>query len=262
MKRLSLLLAAAIALPAAAHNAWLLPSSTVLSSPQFVTFDAAVANDIFHFNHRPMGIEALTVTAPDGSAASPVNVSKGELRTTFDVKLEQKGTYRLAIARSGVRANWKEGDQMKRFMGTAEAFAKEVPATATDLKVSESASRMETFVTVGAPTAIKPSGKGLEMLPITHPNDLVAGEAAQFQFLIDGKPAAGVEVSLVRGQSRYRNQLEEQKLLTGADGKVSITFKQAGMYWLDVDAKDDKVSVAAAKERSLAYTATLEVLPQ
>ena len=49
-------------LPAQAHNTWLLPSSTVLSSPQFVTFDAAVSEDFFYFTHRPLAIDTLTVT--------------------------------------------------------------------------------------------------------------------------------------------------------------------------------------------------------
>ncbi|MBL8506620.1 MAG: DUF4198 domain-containing protein, partial [Methylobacillus glycogenes] len=67
---------------AQAHGYWLLPSSTVLSAPQFVTFDAAVSNDPFHFNHRPLAVDEVQVTAPDGSNQRLQNVSKGELRTT------------------------------------------------------------------------------------------------------------------------------------------------------------------------------------
>jgi hypothetical protein len=48
----------AIALSAAAslaqaHNAWLLPSSTVFSKADTVTVDAAVSNDLFVANHAP-----------------------------------------------------------------------------------------------------------------------------------------------------------------------------------------------------------------
>ncbi|WP_258079450.1 DUF4198 domain-containing protein, partial [Xanthomonas arboricola] len=43
--------------------------------------------------------------------------------------------------------------------------------------VSQSFNRVETFVTRGAPTTtvFKPAGKGIELVPVTHPNDLVAG---------------------------------------------------------------------------------------
>ncbi|KAF0814423.1 hypothetical protein IGB42_01324 [Andreprevotia sp. IGB-42] len=262
LKALAAALCVLAATAAHAHNVWLLPSSTVLATPQFVTVDGGASTKPFVADHRPLQIDQLVILAPDNSKLSPVSVTKGELRTTFDVKLEQKGTYRMELVREGVRANWKVDGQPKRWMGTAEAFAKEVPADAADLQVSESASRLETFVTVGAPSAIKATGKGLELIPVTHPNDLVTGEPAVFQFNVDGKPAEGVEVVLVRGQTRYRNQLDEIKLTTGKDGKVTIKWPQAGVYWLDADIKDSKVTVKAAKERSLAYTATLEVLPQ
>ncbi|HSC81353.1 MAG TPA: DUF4198 domain-containing protein [Chitinolyticbacter sp.] len=262
IKLLALAAALATAGAARAHSYWMVPSSTVLSAPQWITVDAAVSNDTFHFNHRPLAIEPVVIVAPDGSKVAPANVAKGELRSTFDVKLEQKGTYRLELVRAGIRASWKEGDKPKRWMGNAEAFAKEVPADAPELQVAETISRLETFVSVGAPTALKVSGKGLELQPITHPNDLIAGEKASFQFLVDGKPAAGVEMTLVRGERRYRNAQDEIKVTTDQDGKFAVTFPRAGMYWLDADVQDDKVSVKAAKQRNLAYTATLEVLPQ
>lgn len=260
----SLILAAGIAAatPAQAHSVWLLPSSTVLSSPQFVTFDAAVSNDIFYFNHRPLGLETLVITAPDGSHPLPVNASKGELRTTFDLKLEIRGTYAFDIQRSGLRASWKVDGQPKRFMGTAEAFAKEVPANAQDLQVGESVSHVITFVTMGAPTPVKPSGLGLEVLPVSHPNDLVAGEPADFQVLVDGKPAAEVQVEVVSGQSRYRNALGEMRYTSDKSGKIKVNWPQAGMYYLDAELKDKNVSSKQARERSLSYSVTLEVQPQ
>ncbi|OAM51597.1 ABC transporter permease [Methylovorus sp. MM2] len=265
MKHIFTLLSLAISMSASvahAHGYWVVPSSTVLSSPQFVTFDAAVSNDPFQFNHRPLVVDSLSIIAPDGSKVLPVNLMKGELRTVFDAKLEQKGTYRLEMLRSGFRANWKEGDKAKRFMGTAEALAKEVPDGAKELQVTETVNRLETFVTVGAPTTLKTTGKGLELVMSTHPNDLVAGEPVEFEFLVDGQPTEGIEVVMIRGQTRYRNNKEEQKYKTDKDGKISVTLPEAGLYWLDADFTDNNVSSKLAKERALAYVLTLEVLPQ
>ena len=247
---------------AQAHSVWLLPSSTVLSSAQFVTFDAAVSNDIFFFNHRPLAIDTLVITAPDGSHPEAANISKGELRTTFDLKLEKNGTYAFDIARSGLRANWKEDGKPKRFMGTAEAFAKEVPANAQDLQVGESVAHVTTYVTLGSPTPVKPTGVGLEVLSVTHPNDLVTGEPAEFQVFVDGKPTADVEVEVVGGQSRYRNALGETRYKSDKQGKVKVNWSQPGMYYLDAELKDKNVSSKLAKERSLSYSVTLEVQPQ
>ena len=246
-----------------AHGVWITSSSSVLSAPQFVTFDAASSSVPFIIDHRPLVIDALSIVAPDGSKVLPVNVMKGELRTVFDAKLEQTGTYRLELVRSGFRANWKDADNKpKRFMGNAEALSKEVPTDAKDLKVTESVSRMENFITVGKPSTLKTKGAGLELVAGTHPNDLVVGEPVEFTFLVDGKPTEGVEVELIRNQTRYRNKLDEKKYKTDKEGKIKVTLQEAGLYWLDADFKDNKVSNKLATERGLAYVLTLEVLPQ
>ena len=85
------------------------------------------------------------------------------------------------------------------------------------MKITETSSRNEVFVTSGAPTTtvFKTTGKGLEFAPVTHPDELVAGETAKFQFLIDGKPAAGLKVTVIPGGKRYRNDEGAIELTTG-----------------------------------------------
>ncbi len=248
---------------AQAHGIWIAPSSTVLSAPQFVTFDAASSSVPFIVDHRPLALDALTITAPDGSKVLPVNVLKGELRTVFDAKFEQTGTHHLLLTRAGFRANWKDAENKpKRFMGSAEALAKDVPTNAADLKVTESISRLESFITVGKPSIVKNSGSGLELAMGTHPNDVIANEPIELTFLVDGKPTEGVEVELIRSQSRYRNKLDEQKFKTNKNGTITLTLPEAGLYWLDADFTDKNVSNKIATERGLVYVLTLEALPQ
>ena len=268
MKRtltLSLALAALLPLSAMAHKAWLMPSETVLAgADSWVTVDAAVSNDLFYFNHNPLPLERLAITAPDGSKVEAQNGAAGKYRSVFDVELKQAGTYRIAMVNAGLSASWEEDGKPKRWRGTVEKFAAEVPQDAKDLKVSQSVGRVETFVTNGAPnhTALKPTGEGIELVPVTHPNDLFAGEEAKFKLQIDGKPAAGLELEIVRGGTRYRNAQDEIKVKTDADGAFSVTWPEAGMYWLETTTEDDKTSLPQAKQRRLSYVATLEVLPQ
>ena len=269
MKR-SLILAVAIAsltvpFGAAAHKTWLRPSQTVLAGTDpWITVDAAVSNDLFYFNHVPLRLDNLVITAPDGSKVEPQNLATGKYRNVFDVQLAQQGTYRIAVVNSGLFGSWEENGKPKRWRGTAASFASEVPRNAQDLQVSQSAGRIETFVTNGAPndTALKSTGEGIELLPVTHPNDLFAGEAATFRMLVDGKPAAGLEFEITRGGTRYRNAQEEIKVTTDANGEFSVTWPEAGMYWLETGTQDDKTTVPQAKQRRLSYVATLEVLPQ
>lgn len=264
------LLAAALALAAlpfatSAHKAWLQPSQTVLAGENpWISVDAAVSNDLFYFNHVPLRIDNLAITAPDGSRAQAQNPSTGKYRSVFDLELTQAGTYRIGVVNDYATANWDDGGKPKRWRGTPAAFASEVPKDARDLKVGQSVSRVETFVTNGAPndTALKPSNSGLELLPVTHPNDLFAGEEATFRLLVDGKPAAGLQIEIVRGGTRYRNAQDEIKATTNAAGEFAVTWPEAGMYWLETSSEDDKVTVPGATQRRLGYVATLEVLPQ
>ncbi|MCL7713076.1 DUF4198 domain-containing protein [Stenotrophomonas mori] len=258
-------LAAALPFTAAAHKAWLQPSQTVIAgNAPWITVDAAVSNDLFYFNHVPLRVDNLVITAPDGSHVQPQNVATGKYRSVFDVELAQQGTYRLANVNAGLSASWQEQGKPRRWRGDAAAFAREVPKDAPGLKVSESLGRVETFVTNGSPsdTALRPTGKGIELVALGHPNDLFAGEQARFRLLVDGKPQAGLEVEIVRGGTRYRNAQDEIKTTTDAQGEFAVTWPEAGMYWLETGSEDQQLSLPQADVRRLSYVATLEVLPQ
>lgn len=262
----ALVLAACFPLAASAHKAFLVPSTTVLSEGEdaWVTFDAAASNDLFNFNHRPMPLDNLVVTAPDGSKIAPENVAAGKLRSSFDVHLGKPGTYRIALATGGLFASYVDAKgEKKRWRGSADKL-KEIPADAKEVEISQYESNVGTFVTLGKPSdgVLKPSGSGLELVPVTHPNDLYAGEPAKFRFLLDGKPAKDLKVSVLAGGTRYRNKQDEMAITTDANGEFQITWPAPGLYWLNTSLEGQKPTLKQAKDRRLNYTATLEVLPQ
>jgi uncharacterized GH25 family protein len=232
-------IAVGLASPALAHRQWLLPSQTTFSSDDaWVTVDAAVSNDLFYFEHRPGSIANVKAWAPDGTEVPLENKGSGQYRNTFDVHLTKQGTYRIGSATDMVSGSYDLNGKTERLpRGTTSAtLAQAIPAGATNVRTAENSNRNEIYVTVGEPTTtlFKPAGKGIELVPVTHPNDLVAGEAATFQFLLDGKPAADLAVTAIPGGIRYRNTLNQMDLRTGADGKVTITWPTPGMYWLNV----------------------------
>lgn len=259
---------------AQAHRQWMLPSSTTLSGTEsWVTVDAAVSNDLFYFEHMPMRTDAIAVTQPDGSAGKIENAATGKYRSTFDVHLTQPGTYRVASVTTGVMGSYTLNGEVKRLPRgtTKENLAAAIPAGAVNVQTVEASNRNEIFLTLGAPTTtiFKPTGVGIELVPVTHPNDLVAGEAATFQFLLDGKPAAGLKVTVIPGGIRYRDTLGQQDLTTGKDGKLSIAWPQPGMYWLNATVGSNREGGegdqgAGAPQtpapRRASYVATLEVL--
>ncbi|MCP9223657.1 DUF4198 domain-containing protein [Erythrobacter sp. LQ02-29] len=272
-------LSAVAATPAEAHRRWLLPSATVLAGDEeTVSVDAAASNGLFVFEHRPMGLDDLTIVGPDGQPVDPAVIGTGAYRSVFDVPLKQQGTYRIAVVFDGMMGFYQVDGERHRWRGTKAEMATGIPANATDVRVSENSGRTETFVTLGAPneTALAPTGVGLEMIPVTHPNDLYAGEPAQMQFLADGKPAVGLELEFVEGGTRYRDDPGIRKLTTDANGMVTLNADEPGMYYLEADltqgqggpggegtapAEGNEPRAGEAGNRRMSYTAVLEFLP-
>jgi uncharacterized GH25 family protein len=248
---------------AQAARAWLLPSQTVLArSGGWVTVDAAMADDLFHFNQAAMPVDALLVSAPDGQPVVGQNIAKGKTRSSVDLELRQPGTYRVAVADDMVSARWEEEGKPKRWRGTPAEMATGIPATATKLEVQQIQRRVETFVSVGTPSGLQGDGAGLHMVPTTHPNDLYAGETATFRFMLDGKPAKDLAVEIIAGGTRYRDSPGGMSLKTDKDGAISVKWPAAGMYWLDASVEDENATVPKVKKRRASYNATLEVLTQ
>lgn len=267
---LAVMAAVAAPMAAQAHRGWLMPSSTVLSGDSArVAFDAGASNGVFIADHAPLRLspQTLSITAPDGSAGAAANLMQGAYRTTFDVEINKPGTWKIANASAGMNAAWTLNGEPGRWRGPQAEMAANIPAGATDVVSAFSANRLETFVTLGEPTVtvFAPTGVGIEMVPVTHPNDLVAGEAGTFQFLRDGQPYANADVIVARGGLQYRDNPEEIAAKTDADGKVSITWPEAGLYWVNTSWRDPSAPAGGGRNgppvASAQYTAVLQVLP-
>lgn len=295
MKRISARLLAAtvlLSLPAmaSAHRGWLVPNATVFSGTNnWVTVDAAASNDLFFADHQPLRLDGVKAWGPDGSEAKIENGFTGRYRSVFDVKLDKPGTWKIGTFNSSVMGSFKINGEERRVGGRmggggpggpggpgappapgaaagqprpAPVSVADIPADATDVKLTEVIGRNEIYVTADAPTTdiFKPTGKGLEFEPVTHPDELVVGEAASFRFLVDGKPTAGLKVGVVPGGKRYRNDDGEREFVTGKDGVAKIDWPAAGLYWINASLTDDKPTAPRATQRRMSYTTTVEVL--
>jgi hypothetical protein len=231
------LIAALVApLSAQAHRGWILPSTTVLSGTDgWVGFDAGISNGVFDADHAAMRLDNLKATAPDGSNVPLEHPMQGQWRSTFDVHLTQAGTYKIGSVSRTANATWMLNGVAGRWRGPATELTANIPTGATDVVSAINANRLETFVTLGEPTTtvFTPTGQGIEMVPTTHPSELAAGEAATFQLLKDGAPLANADVTVARGGLKYRDAPEEIAAQTGADGKFTVTWPEAGMYWIN-----------------------------
>ncbi len=267
---------ALLSLSAHAHRPWLLPSATLADGPSpVVSVDAAISEDLFEFDSFPLLLDTLRVTAPDGSAMATDARTEAKRRVTFDVKLVQKGTFRISGVTDTAMASWKANGETRRWRGSSAALAKEVPPDAQDLQVSRTLARAETFVTNETPSALAAtvSGDGLELQPLTNPTDLSVGDTSRFRLLLDGQPFAGADVTIIRGGNRYRYKMGEIAIRTDAAGEFSVAWPEAGRYWMGAShggrpqggasaASAAQATAPAGGNRRESYSATFEVLPK
>jgi uncharacterized GH25 family protein len=289
-----LMLAGLQAMPAQAHRPWVLPSATQVEGENaYVTFDAAISEGLFDFDNVPVKLDGMVITGPDGQPISPENAAVGRRRSVFDLKLAQPGTYRVSIASNNVMASYMLNGEQKRWRGAEAELATAIPAGAENVQITRTEARNETFVTHGeaTQTALAPTGKGLEIIPLTHPSDMAAGSPARFRALIDGKPAPDIDITVVPGGGRFRASIGDVSVKTNAAGEATVTWPMAGMVWLGANWPRREAApagpggagamppmgaglVAAAGEgtppailrapappRRLSYTATYEVAP-
>lgn len=258
---------AAVSLTASAHRPWLMAQMNhVETKENWVVIDGAISDDLFEIDHLALNMTGAMVTGPDGVSAPAPAAVMGRQRSSFDLRMPQDGTYKISLVTDTVMATYKDASgEIKRFRGSEQAYAKDVPADAAELRATYLHARLETFATANRQStgALKPTGKGLEMIPLTHPTDLRAGEQARWRFTFDGKPLANHPFSLIPGGVRYRGTIGEIRLVTDASGEASVKLPAAGMAWLN--ATYPAVFPAPGEGPAIAhrhsYAATLAILP-
>jgi len=223
---------------ASAHNRWILPSHFNLSNDkgEWVMVDITASNETFNVD-KPMGADKLRITGPNGKGVFPGSSYRGHRKSVVDIHLEESGTYQLKMG--GEPSYWTSyqlgGEEKKHWLRGVSKLqrANELPKGATNAHTIESYANVLTYITLNTPSSsFKTSNKGLELVPVTHPSDVAQGEQAQFKFIFNGKPQAGVEVEIVREGVRYRNEPNALKLTSDKQGVISFTLAQAGRYLL------------------------------
>jgi len=258
---------AGAACAAQAHRPWLIPNVSSIETDReaWVTIDAAISEGLFETDFLPLKLDGLTMTGPDGATAPVAGATVGKHRASVDIRLPQDGTYRITLGATNVMGSYKLNGEQKRFRASADTVQKEIPAGATDVQTTTIVQRQDTFVTLNRAggRALAPTGSGLELVPVTNPTELRAGEQASFRFQLDGKPLANFPFSLIPGGVKYRGTLNEVRLATDARGEATFALPAPNMYWLSASYPAERPAPGAAPGgKRYTYSATFEILPE
>ncbi len=254
----------AAATTAQAHPRWVLPSHFTVSKEggDWLTFDVTASHGTFVFD-KPAGSDQAFVIMPDGRSERPNFVVRGKRRSMFDFYFEEEGTHKVAINNQpSYYTQYKAGrrDTVKWTRASKADRASVIPEKARDVVTQLSYTRAESYVTVGMPTekALEIEGKLLEMKPITHPSDIIEGEAVTFQFFFNGEPQQGVTAEITREGTLYRNHQEQMDVVSDKEGKITFTPEVAGRYLMKANYKGELKNDPLADKASVNVHLTFE----
>ena len=284
---------------AGAHTAspFLLPDQFDIKSDS-VTVQSAITVEKFFVPSRNYASQ-FNLTTPDGKTSHIKPAADLKRFSLLDIDTTQDGTYRISSQQANAdrsesryalidghwlrirtprpdRASTDPKTDQKPVRAEKQQKAAEpkqpprfiaedqVPKNAKTM-ISYSQQRADTYISKGAPTPLaKPSGKGLELQLITHPNDTYAGDPFRLVALYDGQPIPNLELDVFKGASSYERDAnrEHPTVTTDAKGQAAISFEQAGLYLITTrypEDNPDNTQLPASQVE--VYGLTLEVAP-
>ncbi|MGR5062790.1 DUF4198 domain-containing protein [Photobacterium sp. DNB22_13_2] len=264
----ALLAGMAVSATANAHPRWILPSHFTVSKEggDWLTFDVTASHGTFVFD-KPAGSETGQIVMPDGRIQYPSYVTKGKRRSVFDFYFEEEGTHKVRVNNvPSYYTQYKAGrrDTVKWVKAHKAERDEVLPKKSRDVITQISYTRAETYVTVGKPTkrAFEIEGKYLELVPVTHPADIVEGEEVTFQFFFNGEPQQGVTAEITREGTLYRNHQEQIDVVSDDQGMVSFVPEHAGRWLMKANYKGDLENNALADRASVNVHLTFEAVLQ
>ncbi len=257
------LCAAAFSIHSMAHTAspYILPE-VFDSKAANLSLQSAISVEKFYVASRNFKTDYV-LTRPDASQQPFQAAASLSRMNVAEVELPMEGTYRIRTANSvgnnteyalldgrWLRIRAPRINNMPPKTDAVKAEAKPVkpegvkaepPRFVTPEQVPSNARRMttlnipiaETFVTKAKPSALpNPTGQGLELKFVSHPNQLFVGDDFKAQVLLNGKAIPHVEVDVFKGAGSYElnAKREQPHVTTNANGEFSIALKDAGIY--------------------------------
>jgi uncharacterized GH25 family protein len=236
---------------ASAHMPYVLPTLFDVGKGDHITVESAFGEDAFQ-PEVAMRDAPFHLVGPDGRDSPVGAVTYLRDLSIFEADVKADGTYRVTTGQRFGRKGkmFKDGDKwvMRGEGADPKPGAQEVEV--------QSATLAEAYVTRGQATqgALKPSGKALEIQPVTHPNAIAAGTDAAFVLLFDGKPLAGAEVTLFRNAGYYDGRKVAAQVKSDAAGRFTLKPEDAGTYLILVRHRGTAPAGAETPFRSYTYT--------
>ncbi|MEZ5938523.1 MAG: DUF4198 domain-containing protein [Hyphomonadaceae bacterium] len=204
--------------------------------------------------------DAWTLIKPDGSMAPPDRVETFTQLTILETTLTGgDGTYRLS---TGERLGRVGPQVLENGVWRPYSPGRDIPE-GTPTRQSQTATVADVYITRGAPTraAVDARIGALQLLPVTHPNDVYLDTGFEFRVLLNGEPVANQQVEMWREGGAYEEPQYRKHLTSDDSGLVTVQFDTPGVYLIWTRLSAPAPAGAQTPIRSYTTSLTLEVQP-
>jgi hypothetical protein len=279
-------LLAALMGSAAAHSPYLLPNAFAVSKDH-VTVQGSMTEDDYFVPEFAIRAGDYLLVDPSGAEAKIATVTQHKDVVVVEAPTPKDGTYRISTGeRVGRTMKVALIDGQWRTVRPANAPRPQAAAARPPMqggappvsnpRVVEEAAvpagaemtevqtvlKAETYVTKGAPSpgALAVSGKGFEIKPATHPNEIYLDTGFTFAALVDGAPTAGLRFTVYRGGNAYEEKKVFAEARTDAKGELTLSFDRPGVYVMLTRYPARAAEGAKPAPRTYVYSMTFEVM--
>jgi len=236
-----------------------------------INVDMSISNELFQPDYAFIPLDP-SLDQSKGPPPASLNMieATGEMRVNLPfhnlvrksvavIDITQQGTQLIYLQQRPVEFRMYQTEEGKK--ARAWGLHSPLPETAKNVEAYRMKSNLMSWVSRNGLTTPKTLNKGLEIAAGSHPNDLFVTETSRFQLHLNGKPLKQpIELAVLQGNTRYRNDRKIKKVVSDDNGWFSFTWQQAGVYLieaeLDLNADNDGIITRHA------LFVTLEVNPQ
>ena len=197
------------------------------------------------------------VIGPDGRPGVLSGVEVGSDAAALTVSMPDQGTYLLTTGEQMGRVTTLVGtpDGQWRPLGQGET-----PPADAQTNTLQTVTVSSVYLTRGVPnrTAVDHTVGRLAIHPIGDPSQIVQANGFQVELLFDGQPFPSMP--LVIYASGDPDTKLDRYVVTGADGRATLSFDQPGRYVVAVRHRANAPAGSAATIQSYTTTLTIDVM--
>lgn len=236
----TLVLALAISAAVAAHEFWISAASWRVPPGQRATILVNVGDRFPSATSftAPERVESVRLVGPTGETPIPGPFRREKDSLAADVQAPgQPGTY-IAVVTIKPRVLEIKASDFETYLaheGLDGVVAERRRAGESGKPGRERYSRYgKTLLRVGDATTIghvtRPVGLAVEIVPLTDPTTLRAGDRCRFRLLFEGKPIAGAKVGAIYASATTKPDEWPLTARTDARGEVEFTLNDPGPW--------------------------------